>query len=85
MKEMAAKQLAEEYDFTPSGDPEMDIMAAMGLRDMEERGEIEPSTRAGGSKQIRDANPKSKRQQKLERQREEARAHNVRGLTLGKR
>ena len=81
MKEMAAKQLAEEYDFEPTGDPEMDMMIAMGLRDMEERGEIEPMGRGTrGSKQdnYADGKPKSKRQQKLERQREEARAHNVR-------
>jgi len=78
MKEMLAKQLAEQYDFTPSGDPEIDMMTAIGLRDLQERGEID--LRVGGSKQDNNTEekPKSKRQQKLQRQREEARVHNLR-------
>ncbi|KAI5800386.1 hypothetical protein DFH27DRAFT_624006 [Peziza echinospora] len=105
MKEATAAQLAEEYEFEPTGDPEMDIMIAIGLRDMEERGEIEPSAQrraaaagGNGSRQSNayqyhgDAEPaaaqnndagfggetRSRRQQKRDRQREQARAHNMR-------
>jgi len=36
LKEAAAQQVAEEYNFSPTGDPEMDLIIAMGLRDMQE-------------------------------------------------
>ncbi|KAI5789399.1 hypothetical protein FPQ18DRAFT_342447 [Pyronema domesticum] len=41
VKESLAAQLAEKYDFEPTGDPEMDMMIAMGLQDMRDRGEMD--------------------------------------------
>ena len=98
LKEEVARQWREEYDFATTGDPEMDMIIAMGLRDMKEDTESEASVSSnlGGSVGEVKANKskldgsageggetksKSKRQLKRERQRENARRHNMqRGL-----
>jgi hypothetical protein len=83
LKEAVAQQLAEEYNFTPTGDPEMDLIIAMGLRDMEGDPEFSHMVDSGGSVSNNLGGSageagatKSKRQLKRERQREKARQHN---------
>lgn len=77
LKEAVARQFAEEYDFTPTGDPEMDLMIAMGLRDMEGDPDFSHMFKSGESNLGGSAGEvgatKSKRQLKRERQRESAR------------
>jgi len=92
VKEAAARQLAEEYKFTQTGDPEMDLIVAMGLRDMEMEDEMEndpdhlfdshetadSSSKAEGAHEAPKEKRMSKRQMKLARQRESARIFNER-------
>jgi len=86
LKEAAARQLAEEYNFAQTGDPEMDLIVAMGLRDMKDDPEFshmfEPqetvgsSSNAGETDRAPEEKRMSKRQMKLARQRESARRFN---------
>lgn len=83
LKEAAAAQWAEQYNFTPSSDPEMDMIIAMGLRDMEDDPEFSHMFESGGGISSNLGGPagdvgatKSKRQLKRERQRERARKDN---------
>lgn len=86
MKEAAARQLAEEYNFAQTGDPEMDLIVAMGLRDMKDDPEFshlfEPQetasspSNAGGTDRAPEEKRMSKRQMKLAKQRESARRFN---------
>lgn len=86
LKEAVAQQLAEEYEFTPTGDPEMDLIIAMGLRDMKgdpefshmfESGESTSGNPGGSAGEV--GATMSKRQRKRERQRRNARQHNQQG------
>lgn len=77
LKEAVAQQLAEEYDFTPTGDPEMDLIIAMGMRDMKGDPELSHMFESGGSISSNLGGSagevgatKSKQQLKRERQRE---------------
>lgn len=54
LKEQLARQAVEEYDFAPTGDPEMDIIIGMGLKDMREDDECDYSTDGHGDELVSD-------------------------------
>ena len=78
--------MAEEYKFEQTGDPEIDMIVAMGLRDMKDDPEFshlfdshetaDSSSNAEGAGEAPKEKRMSKRQMKLARQRESARKFN---------
>ncbi|KAI5838494.1 hypothetical protein DFP73DRAFT_588139 [Morchella snyderi] len=79
LKGIVAEQVAEKYRVTPTGNPEIDLIIAMGLRalnnelvfgDTFEPGESTSSNLVGSAGEA--GATKSKRQRKRERQRESA-------------
>jgi len=78
--------VAKEYNFDQTGDPEMDLIIAMGLRDMKDDPEFShlfdsqetagSSSNAEGADMVPEEKRMSKRQMKLARQRESARRFN---------
>lgn len=83
LKEYAAQQMANCYNFNQTGDPELDLIIAAGLGDMADDPEFSHmfcstgSLRDTGGADIAPEGKKSKRQKKLERQRESARRFNA--------
>jgi len=87
LKEYAARQVANKYGFTQTGDPENDLIIAMGLEGMMEDdpessdmfSSREPAGSSGdtGGADMAPEGKKTKRQKKLEAQRESARRFNA--------